>query len=384
MKLSVNIALLGCGTVGSSVAERLVHDAATLERRAGVRYELRAIAIADARKARPASIPAHLFTADARRVLDDPGVDLVIECVGGTTDAAEFVERSLARGRHVVTANKDLLATQGPRLHAIAAGRGVTLRFEAAVGGAIPVVRALAESLAGDDVRAVAGVFNGTCTSVLSAMEDGQDYGEALRDAQRRGFAEADPSGDVDGVDAAHKLALLVQLAFGLAVISPRIPRRGIGGVSRADVERARELGFRIRLVGAAVRADGGAAAEVAPLLVPDRHSFAQTRGVDNVARIVARDAGTLELRGPGAGGAATASAVLGDVVSALRVIGERHDLSQRGRVTALLPALGVDALFDSFPRHRELPGYRVWTDEGLVTRGNPVAVRAFADEAAS
>ena len=260
----------------------------------------------------------------------------------------------------------------------------MTLRFEGAVGGAIPVVRALAESLAGDDVRAVAGVFNGTCTSVLSAMEDGQDYGEALRDAQRRGVAEADPSGDVDGVDAAHKLALLVQLAFGLAVISPRIPRRGIGGVSRADVERARELGFRIRLVGAAVRADGGAAAEVAPLLVPDRHSFAQTRGVDNVARIVARDAGTLELRGPGAGGAATASAVLGDVVSALRVIGERHDLSQRGRVTALLPALGVDALFDSFPRHRELPGYRVWTDEGLVTRGNPVAVRAFADEAAS
>jgi homoserine dehydrogenase len=194
-------------------------------------------------------------------------------------------------------------------------------------------------------------------------MEDGVHYAEALLRAQMLGYAEADARCDVDGTDAAHKLALLVQLGFHLAVLSPRIRRTGITSIRRSDVARARMLGFRIRLVAAALRTDDGVAAEVAPLLIAEEHAFAQTRGADNIARIVSRDAGTLELRGAGAGGAATASALLGDVVSALRAIGERHDFAQRGRTSGMLPALDVRPLFGAFAHHPELPHLAVWDD---------------------
>lgn len=363
MRFSVGVGLLGCGTVGGSVAERLQTEKSAIEGRSGVRYELRGIAVRDEGKTRAPSLRDGLLSTRAAEVVDDPHVDLVIECIGGTTDAAELVERALDRGRHVVTANKALLATQGPRLAALAAARGVSLRYEAAVGGAVPIVRSLDDALAGDDVRAIAGIFNGTCTSILSAMEAGADYADALQHAQDLGYAEADPTHDVDGTDAAHKLALLVQLGFNLAVLSPRIRRTGITSIARRDVARARMLGFRIRLVAAAMRTDDGVAAEVAPLLITEQHAFAETRGADNVARVVARDAGSLELRGAGAGGSATASAVLGDVVTALRAIGERHDFSHRGRSRAMQPALDVRPFFDTFSRHPELPHLSVWDD---------------------
>jgi homoserine dehydrogenase len=194
-------------------------------------------------------------------------------------------------------------------------------------------------------------------------MEEGADYAGALAEAQRLGYAEADPSNDVDGIDAAHKLALLVQLAFGLAVISPRIRRSGIAAIARRDIARARMLGLRIRLVAAAIRTAHGTHAEVAPVLVPERHPFAQTQGAENVVRIVARDAGALGFRGAGAGGPATASAVLGDVVSVLRAIGERHDFAHRGRTGALEPAIDVTPFFASLPRTSELPQYPLWDD---------------------
>ena len=366
MQLLVGIGMLGCGTVGERVALRLTSERDAIERRAGVRYDVRAIAVREQHKARPSGLHHALFTCDAPSVIEDPHVDLVIECMGGTTLAAEFVERALDRGRHVVTANKDLLATQGPRLAAIAASRGVTLRYEAAVGGAIPIVRSLNDALAGDEVRAIAGVFNGTCTSILSAMEDGASYADALALAQKLGFAESDPSNDVDGVDASHKLALLIQLAFGLAVLSPRIRRCGIAGVTRRHIARAKMLGLRIRLVAAAIRTPEGVLAEVAPMLVREQHSFARASGAENVARVIARDAGELELRGAGAGGAATTSAILGDVVSALRAIGERHDFSHSSRARGLASALEVAPLFDELPQHQELPDYPVWNDEQL------------------
>jgi homoserine dehydrogenase len=367
MKLSAGIGLLGCGTVGASVAERLQCERAAIERRAGVRFDLRAIAIRDERKARPSCLAADLFTRDALAVVDDPNVDLVIECIGGTSLATELIERALDRGRHVITANKDLLATQGPRLQAVAASRGVMLRYEAAVGGAIPIVRSLDDSLAADEVRAIAGVFNGTCTSILSSMEEGAAYADALAHAQQLGYAESDPSNDVDGVDSAHKLALLIQLAFGLAVLSPRIRRTGIAAITRRDIARARILGLRIRLVAAALRTPAGVLAEVAPVLVPESHPFAKAHGAENVARVIARDAGSLELRGAGAGGAATASAVLGDVITVLRSIGERHDLAHRGRTRGLDPAGDVTPFFDTLPRHQELPHYPVWDDDQLA-----------------
>ncbi|HEY5426325.1 MAG TPA: homoserine dehydrogenase [Candidatus Tumulicola sp.] len=378
MNYTVGIGLLGCGTVGAAVADRLARERDAIERRSGVRFELHGVAIRDPGKSRPSSLEERLFTRDARAIVDDPQVDVIVECIGGTTDAAELVERALDRGRHVVTANKDLLATQGPRLAALAAARGVTLRFEAAVAGAIPIVRTLDDALAGDRVRSVCGVLNGTCTSILAAMEGGADYAGALAQAQRLGFAEADPANDVDGIDAAHKLALLIGLAFGLAVISPRIRRTGIAGVARRDIARARMLGFRIRLVAAAIRTHDGTLAEVGPVLLPDGHEFARTRGAENVVRIDARDAGTLVLRGAGAGGAPTASAVLGDVVATLRAIGERHDGGRRARTNPPEPAIDVAPFFGVLPRAPELPQYPLWDDTLLTDAPASQASLAF------
>jgi len=363
MECTVGIGLLGCGTVGASVAERLLHERESIERRSGIRFDLRAVAIRDGSKERPGGLDAALFTRDARALVEDPRVDLVVEVIGGTNDAADLIERALERGRSVVCANKDLVATQGPRLHALAASRGGSLRYEAAVCGAIPIVRMLDESLAGDRVDALAGVINGTCTAILSSMESGAEYEDALAEAKRLGYAEADPTNDVEGIDAAHKLAVLMQLAFGLAVISPRLRHAGISHVTKRDIARARMLGYRIRLVAAAARNDRGAYADVAPVLVPESHPFALATGPQNVVRVVARDAGTLTITGPGAGGFPTASAILGDIVSALRAIGDRQ-ASKRSRT--LEPALEIAPLFAELPHHPELPRYALWDDNHL------------------
>jgi homoserine dehydrogenase len=304
-----------------------------------------------------------LFTRDARSVVDDPHVDLVIEVIGGTTDAAELVERALERGRHVVTANKDLLGEHGPRLQALAASRRAALRFEGAVAGAIPVVRTLGEALAGDEILSVAGVVNGTCTTILSAMEEGAGFDESLARAQRLGYAEADPGNDVEGVDAAHKIAVIAQLAFGLAVTSPRIARTGISAVTQRDVARARMLGFRIRHVAAVLRTPNGVLAEVAPLLVAESHEFARTADAENVVQVVARDAGRLVLRGIGAGGAATGSAVLGDVVTILHALGQGRGFDLRGRSHSLETASRIEPFFAQLSRTVELPNYAIWDD---------------------
>jgi homoserine dehydrogenase len=359
MDCRIGIGLLGCGTVGASVAQRLLHEREAIERRSGVAYTVRGIAIADEDKTRPNAIDTRLLTRNAKALVDDPSVDLIVECIGGVRDAAELVERALERGRFVVTANKDLIATQGPRLLALAQARGAGLRYEAAACGAIPIVRSLGDGLAGDSILALAGVMNGTCTAILSAMEAGEDYATALARAQELGYAEADPSSDVDGDDAAHKLALLMQLAFGLAVISPRIRRSGIRNVSKRDVARAQMLGYRIRLVAAAVRNGHGASGEVAPVLVPALHPFARATGPENVVRVVARDAGALVFSGRGAGGFPTASAVLGDVVTSLCAIAQHA----RQSASHLEPALDVAPLFAHLPRHPELPRYPRWDD---------------------
>ena len=370
MECTVGIGLLGCGTVGNSVAQRLVNERESIERRSGVRYELRAVAIKDCSKAR--ALDASLFTRDARALVEDPRIDLIVELIGGTNDAAELVERALERGRSVVSANKDLIATQGPRLHALAASRGGSLRYEAAVCGAIPIVRMIDQSLAGDRVDALGGVLNGTCTAILSAMEAGAEYDEALAEAQRLGYAESDPTNDVEGIDAAHKLAVLMQLAFGLAIISPRIRHSGIAQITKRDIARAQMLGYRIRLVAAASRTEHGAFADVAPVLVPAAHPFAQASGPINAVRVVARDAGPLNLSGRGAGGAATGSAVLGDIVASLKSIGDRHALHAQAR--HFDPALEVAPFFGELARLPELPRYAVWGDSLLdapVSREN-------------
>ncbi len=363
MESTVGIGLLGYGTVGSRVADRLRNEQRTIERGSGVRFELRAVAIRDPAKARPNSLERHLFTVDARAVVEDPHVDLIVELIGGVTDAADLVEHALYRGRHVVTANKDLLATQGPRLAALAASRGAALRCEAAVAGAIPLVRTLDEGLAGDEIFSVAGVVNGTATAILSAMEDGSSFAEALAVAQRAGYAESDPSNDLDGTDAAHKLAIIAQRAFGLALISPRIRRRGIANVTQRDIARAKILGLRLRLVAAVFRNGRGLLAEVAPVLIPQEHDFARTGGAENVVHVTARHAQRLVLGGFGAGGAATSSAVVADVISVLRAVREARDLSRFGNARRLEPVVEVEPFTAQLEHISELPDYPLWSD---------------------
>ena len=309
------VGLLGCGTVGSGVARRLLASHPGL---------IRGIAVRDPRK--PRDVAWDSFVDDAFDVVDDPGVRVVVECIGGLGLARELVLRAIARGKDVVTANKDLIATEGPWLAAFAARTGASLRYEAAVGGAIPIVRALGGSLADEDVLEIGGVLNGTTNFVLDAMESGAEYGEALAEAQRLGFAESDPRSDVDGHDAAHKLAILAGLAFRRPAVSTAFARRGIGAISREDVRAGAERGLRLKLVAVARRVPLRQAqgdidvieAGVTPAYVPEDHPFARARGAENVVRVLGRGCGPLVFSGAGAGGDATASAVVADVLAAL------------------------------------------------------------------
>lgn len=313
----VHIALLGCGTVGSGVANLLITSGSAIAARSGVDYWLDAIAVRDVAKPRPDFIPASLLRADAMALVDDPEIDVVIECIGGTTVAAELVQAALVRGKHVVTANKDLLATRGPELRALASAHNVTIAYEAAVGGAIPIVRTLTQSLAGEEILEVGGVLNGTTNFILSAMFDGESYENALARAQQLGFAEADPTNDVEGIDAAHKLAILAQLAFRRGLVTHEIPRTGITKITRDDVSLAKRLGLHLKLVACA----RAAASLVTPAYVRDEHPFAQPSGPQNCIRITGRSSGSLTFAGAGAGSAPTASSVIGDVVAVLRRI---------------------------------------------------------------
>ncbi len=269
-------------------------------------------------KPRPTFVPPWLFTTAASALVDDPDVSLVIECIGGLSTAGELVERALSRGKHVVTANKDLLATYGPALRSLAAARGVGIAYEAAVGGAIPIVRTLTGALAGERIIEVGGVLNGTTNFILDAMSKGAGYADALGQAQRDGYAEADPSSDTSGLDAAHKLAILSQLAFARAVTTGDVPRVGIESVTRDDVSLARRLGLTLKLI--AVARDGEAT--VAPAYVPREHPFGTPEGVHNCIRVVGATAGTLTFAGAGAGREPTASAVIADVIATLAAFG--------------------------------------------------------------
>lgn len=313
----VGIALLGCGTVGTGVAHLLLRRSQAISTRAGRPFRLVGVAVRLIDKQRSPAIPSALFTTDAVALISRPDVRLVIECVGGLEAARTFVERALSVGKPVVTANKDLLGTDGPALRSLAASRGASIAYEAAVGGAIPIVRTLLETLAGETIVEVGGVLNGTTNFILDEMSRGAGYEDALASAMRNGFAEADPTNDVAGIDAAHKLAILSQLAFRRAVTTGDVPRRGIEKLAREDLVLARRLRMTIKLL--AVARDGEAI--VTPAYVRVEHAFAQPAGAHNSIRVIGRGAGTLTFAGAGAGSDPTASAVIADVVATLRAI---------------------------------------------------------------
>jgi homoserine dehydrogenase len=318
----LKVALLGCGNVGSEVARLLTTQAGDLAARIGTPVRLAGVAVR--RPNRHPDIPAELLTADATALVDSD-VDLVVEVIGGIEPARTLLLAALRSGKSVVTANKALLAEHAGELFAAADAAGVDLYFEAAVAGAIPLLRPLRESLAGDRINSVLGIVNGTTNFILSAMDEtGAGYAEALEEASRLGYAEADPTADVDGYDAASKAAILASLAFHTRVTAADVYREGISAVTAADVAAARALGRTIKLLAICERmtdSDGteSVAVRVHPAMIPRGHPLAGVGGAFNAVFVEADAAGQLMFYGQGAGGAPSASAVLGDLVAVAR-----------------------------------------------------------------
>jgi homoserine dehydrogenase len=319
---SVRVALLGCGNVGGALAQLLLTRQDDIAARTGIRLELVAIAVADANRTRPAIIPGELFETDGAALVARDDVDVVVELIGGLHPAQDLIEAALRAGKPVVTANKAVLAVSGAELADLADARGVDLLYEAAVAGAIPIVRTLRESLAGEQIVRVMGIVNGTTNFILTRMEeDGVDFADALAEAQRLGLAERDPTADVEGHDAAAKAAILAALAFGSDVVDGDVHREGISGISAVDVAYANRLGYSVKLLAVAELVDGGPelSVRVHPAMVPKAHPLASVRGAFNAVFVEGAVSGELMLYGRGAGGEPTASAVLGDLVDAAR-----------------------------------------------------------------
>lgn len=318
---TIRIGLLGCGTVGTGMMSILDRAGDDIAARAGARLAVTRIAVRDLERDRGPSIDPSILTDDADSIVTDDDIDLVVEVMGGRERAGALIRTALRSGKPVVTANKQLIAHEGPDLLAIAAEAGVDLMYEAAVAGAIPIIRPLKESLAGDHIRRVIGILNGTTNYILTRMtEEGASYDDVLAEAQDLGYAEKpDPSADTGGHDAAAKTAILASLAFDSAVTDPQVHREGIERVTATDIEVARRLGYVIKLVGIASEVDGRIAVRVHPTFLPDTHPLASVRLAFNAVFVEADGAGELMFYGPGAGGEPTGSAVLGDVVDVAR-----------------------------------------------------------------
>lgn len=320
----IRVALLGCGVVGTQVA-RLIHEQAEdLEARVGAPVELVGIAVRRLDAPRDADLPSDLFTTDADALVTRDDVDLVVELIGGIEPARSLILAALASGSSVVSANKALLAEDGATLFAAAEAAGRDLYYEAAVAGAIPILRPLRESLAGDKVTRVLGIVNGTTNFILDKMDStGAGFTEALTEAQALGYAEADPTADVEGFDAAAKAAILASLAFHTRVVAADVYREGIAEVTASDVASAREMGSVVKLLAICSLVDGpdgpAVSARVHPAMIPLSHPLASVRGAYNAVFVESEAAGQLMFYGPGAGGSPTASAVLGDLVTVAR-----------------------------------------------------------------
>jgi homoserine dehydrogenase len=314
MARKLKIGLLGCGTVGRGLVELLGRNEALVRQRSGVDLHITKILVRDLGKERQ-GVDRALLTSDPDKVLNN-GCDLVVELVGGIEPARGFIERSLSRGKHVVTANKALLAMDGFSLMKAAEAQKVRLGFEASVCGGIPIIRALRDGLVGNNIQKLSGILNGTCNYILTRMtEDGVEFEDALREAQAKGFAEADPTLDIDGHDAAQKLTILTELAFSTHVGADAVQVEGIRGLAADDVQAARELGFVIKHVATAEFSEGTVSLGCAPVLLPSSHQLARIRDENNAVLVRGDAVGEMLFSGRGAGSLPSASAVLSDVV---------------------------------------------------------------------
>ncbi len=302
-KRALRVGLLGLGTVGGEVV-RLLQDEAFVAQRAGLPVTLAGIAVADSRKAREVSVPPGLLTTEAAALVASPDIDVVVEVIGGLAPAREYVVQALRSGKHVVTANKQLLASHAAELIAEADQAGMELRFEASVGAGIPLIKPIRESLAAAGIHAITGILNGTTNYILTRMaDDGRTLAEALREARRHGFAEPDPTDDVEGHDSAAKLAILASVAFRTRVTSDDVYREGIGRITARDFEYARELGFTIKLLAIGRDRNGEVEARVHPALIPSGHPLARVADEFNAVMLEAPGLGQVVFSGRGAGG---------------------------------------------------------------------------------
>lgn len=354
----LRVAVLGAGTVGGAVVEALLAFPDRLVTADGRRIELSAVGVRDVGRMRESGIPTDLLTDAPAHLVADPDTDLIVELMGGIEPARTLIAAALGAGKPVVTANKSVIAHHGPSLEAEARRTGTAFRFEAAVAGGIPILSLLAQDLAANDIIRVRGIVNGTTNYILTAMaEDGRPYEDVLIDAQELGYAEKDPSGDVEGDDAANKLIILARLAFGRWLDPSTVGRRpptargtgrpGITGVTDHELEGAAALGLTIKLLATAARRGEDIEASVVPTAVPADSPFGWTDGITNRIEIEAEPMGVVRLEGPGAGGAATSSAVLGDIVAIARGLGS----TWAGRAPATSAAVAASDPLDG-PRH--------------------------------
>lgn len=316
MAQPLGIGLIGCGTIGSGVARLLLEQSERLTARAGRPLQLRRVLVRDSKKPRGLDLPRQLVTTDLQKIVTDPAIDVAVELVGGVAWAKQAVLDLLAAGKDVVTANKALLAEHGAEIFDAARHHGRTVAFEASVAGGIPIIAALSQSLAANQILALQGILNGTCNFILTGMsEEGRDYAGALAEAQRLGYAETDPRLDVDGTDAAHKLAILAQIAFGVAITGSSIDRRGIADIQPLDIRYAGELGYTIKLLAEAWLNERELALHISPVLLRHSMPLAQVRGAYNAIQVVGDAVGDTLYYGKGAGQMPTASAVVADLI---------------------------------------------------------------------
>ena len=315
----MNVGVLGCGNVGAALVSLINEQRPAILARTGIDLNIKAVAVRSLSRERSVVIDAGLLTTDAHSMVNDPEIDLIVEVIGGIEPARELILEALKASKPVVTANKELLANFGPELFAAADTSGVDLLFEAAVGGGIPIIRPLRESLAAEDITRVMGIVNGTTNFILTRMsEDGIGYSDALAEAQNLGYAERDPTADVEGYDAGAKAAIIATIAFGGRVVAGDVYHEGISGITEVDIAFAERLGYVIKLLAIAERFDDGTVAvRVHPAMVPETHPLASVRDSFNAVFVEGRAVGELMFYGRGAGGFPTASAVLGDVVDA-------------------------------------------------------------------
>lgn len=324
-KKTINVGLLGLGTVGTGVLQVLQTNEEQINRKSGLRLEIKKILVRNPEKQRAINVEMERLTTNPADIIEDPGIDVIIEVMGGIDETRRLVEGALRNGKFVITANKDLMATAGAELLTLARDMGLNILYEGSVGGGIPLIRPLKHSLGANKITRLMGIINGTTNYILTKMNlEGMEFNTALAEAQARGFAEQDPGNDLEGTDAAYKLCILAGLAFNSQVALPNIHIEGINGISKRDIGYARDLGYSIKLLAIGEELDEGLALRIHPTLIPLTHPLAAVLYENNALFVVGNAVGEVMFYGPGAGGLPTGSSIVADLIDVARSIGHQ------------------------------------------------------------